>query len=137
MTRKMLVDLNRCVGCWTCAMACKMGNHLSDDEYRVTVRTNGSGAGIDRPSGEYPNLHMNWMPIYKKSCTFCPERIADGGLPLCASACPTKALAFDDDADPEGDFCKEMARSKDKHYHVFELKPYEETRANIVYATRE
>ncbi|HAM16098.1 MAG TPA: (4Fe-4S)-binding protein, partial [Eggerthellaceae bacterium] len=43
MARKMLVDLNRCVGCWTCSMACKMGNHLADDEYRITVRTNGSG----------------------------------------------------------------------------------------------
>ena len=82
MTRKMLVDLNRCVGCWTCSMACKMGNHLADDEYRVTVRTNGSGAGIDRPSGEYPKLHMNWMPIYKKSCTFCPDRVAEGELRL-------------------------------------------------------
>lgn len=137
MTRKMLVDLNRCVGCWTCSMACKMGNHLSDDEYRVTVRTNGSGAGIDRPSGEYPNLHMNWMPIYKKSCTFCAERVADGHKPLCASNCPTNALAFGDDADLEGDFCKAVLRCKDKHYHLFELPAYEETRANVVYATKE
>ena len=49
MAYKMLVDLERCIGCWTCAMGCKVGNHLADDEYRVEVKTHGSGAGIDRP----------------------------------------------------------------------------------------
>ena len=49
MAKKMFVDIERCIGCWTCAMACKMCHDLADDEYRVTVRTNGSGAGIDRP----------------------------------------------------------------------------------------
>ncbi|MBQ3302454.1 MAG: hypothetical protein IJH04_09995 [Eggerthellaceae bacterium] len=136
MTKKMLVDLGRCVGCWTCAMSCKMGNHLADDEYRVTVRTNGSGVGIDRPAGVYPDLHMNWMPIYKKACTFCPDRLAEGEDPLCAHNCPTFALAFGDDADPESDFCKALARVQSKHYHVFELPPFEEARANIVYATK-
>ncbi len=71
MAKKMLVDLQRCVGCWTCAMACKVGNGLEDDDYRIIVRTNGSGAGIDRPQGTYPNLRMGWQPIYQKSCTFC------------------------------------------------------------------
>ena len=118
-------------------MSCKMGNHLADDEYRVTVRTNGSGAGIDRPSGEYPKLSMNWMPIYKQSCTFCAARVADGAEPFCAHNCPTGALTFGDDSDLEGAFCKEYLRCKDKHYNIFEIPAYEGTRANIVYATRE
>ena len=58
MAYKMLVDLERCIGCWTCAMGCKVGNHLADDEYRVEVKTHGSGAGIDRPAGVYPELHL-------------------------------------------------------------------------------
>ncbi len=136
MTKKMLVDLERCIGCWTCSMACKVGNHLDDDEFRLAVRTNGSGAGVDRPAGVYPDLHMNWMPIYKKSCTFCPDRVKDDVLPFCAYNCPTRALAFGDDDDPESAFSQELERCKGKHYHVFELPPYEDGRANVTYATK-
>ncbi len=136
MGKKMLVDLNRCIGCWTCSMACKTGNHLPDDEYRITVRTNGSGAGIDRPAGEYPNLKMNWMPIYQKVCTFCPERVADGKVPHCANSCPTRALAFGDEGDATSAFEQEKARCKEAHYHFFELPEYEGSRSNIVYATK-
>ena len=46
MAKKMLVNLGRCVGCWTCAMSCKMGNHLPDDEYRVAVRTREENAAL-------------------------------------------------------------------------------------------
>mgnify|MGYP000822662312 FL=1 len=69
MAHKMLVDIDRCIGCWTCAMGCKVGNHLEDDEYRVEVETHGSGAGIDRPEGVYPDLHMWWQPVYPVSYT--------------------------------------------------------------------
>lgn len=136
MARKMLVDLGRCIGCWTCSMACKAGNHLDDDEYRVTVRTNGSGAGIDRPAGTYPALHMSWMPIYKKSCTFCPDRTADGAAPFCAYDCPTEALAFGDESDPDSDYSRALVRVKDAGESLFELPAFEDARANVVYAIR-
>lgn len=136
MAKKMFVDLGRCIGCWTCAMSCKMCHDLPDEDYRVTVRTNGSGAGIDRPQGIYPNLRMSWQPIYQKSCTWCAERQAEGLSPMCEYACPTEALAFGDDADPESPFSKAMARCVDAHYHIFELPPYEGSREGVVYATR-
>lgn len=136
MAMKMLVDLERCIGCWTCSMACKMCHHLPDEEYRVTVRTNGSGAGIDRPLGIYPNLRMTWQPIYSESCTWCADRLAKHEPPMCVYECPTKALAFGDDKDPESDFSKELRRCVEKHSHVFELPEYEHTRKNVVYASR-
>ena len=137
MAKKMLIDLQRCVGCWTCSMACKVGNHLDDEDYRIVVRTNGSGAGIDRPQGIYPNLRMTWQPIYQKSCTFCAERLGEGKPQFCVMDCPTQALAFGDDADPESAYSTARQRCLDLHYHLFELPAYEGSRANITYATRE
>ena len=136
MTKKMLVDLGRCVGCWTCSMACKVCNELPDDEFRITVRTHGSGAGIDRPQGVYPDLKMSWQPVYKPSCSWCVERQAEGLGPMCAYECPTEALAHGDDADPNSDFSVALKRVQDRHYHIFEIPEYEGTRKNVVYAAR-
>ena len=137
MAKKMLIDLERCIGCWTCSMACKVANELEDDDYRIVVRTNGSGAGIDRPQGVYPDLRMSWVPIYQKSCTWCAQRLAQGERPMCECDCPTNALAFGDETDPESAFSKELERCVGKHYHIFELPAYEHSRDNVVYATRE
>lgn len=136
MAKKMFVDLERCIGCWTCAMACKMCHDLPDDEYRVTVRTNGSGAGIDRPQGVYPDLRMSWQPIYLPTCNWCAERQAEGLGPMCEYECPTEALAYGDDSDPESAFCKARERCVSSRFHVFELPDYEGSRKGVVYATR-
>lgn len=136
MARKMFVDLERCIGCWTCSMACKVGNGLADDEYHVTVRTNGSGAGIDRPQGVYPNLRMSWQPIYTKACNFCAANVAEGHPQYCVQDCPTEALAWGDPDDPESPFSKELERCKARHYHMFELPAYENSKPGVVYATR-
>ncbi len=133
MTKRILVDLNRCIGCWTCSMACKVGNHLDDDEFRITVQTHGSGAGIDRPAGVYPDLRMTWQPIFHRSCTFCADR-QDG--PLCVAACPPKALAFGDDTDPGSDYCKAVEHARERNSRIFELPDYEKTRAFITCASR-
>ena len=136
MAKKMLVNLERCIGCWTCAMACKMCHDLPDDDYRVIVRTNGSGAGIDRPQGVYPNLRMSWQPIYQPSCTWCAERQAEGLAPMCAYGCPTEALAYGDENDPESPYSQALAFCREKHYHTFELPDYERSRDGVVHGTR-
>lgn len=138
MTRKMLVDLDRCIGCWTCSMACKVGNHLADNEFRIEVETLGSGVGIDRPAGAYPDLHMTWRPVYQATCTFCPERLRADELPFCVSCCPTEALAFGDAADSASDFAQALARVEGKGARTFELEgeAAANARANVTYATR-
>ena len=136
MAKKMFVDLERCIGCWTCAMSCKVFHDLEDDDYRVTVRTNGSGTGIDRPQGVYPDLHMTWQPIYQKSCTWCADRQAKGLGPMCEYECPTEALAYGDDADPQSAYSQALKRCVDHQYHVFELPDYEGARKGVVYATK-
>jgi Fe-S-cluster-containing dehydrogenase component len=136
MKAKILVDLERCIGCWTCAMACKCGNELKDDAYRVTVRTLGSGSGIDRPAGVYPNLKMNWMPVYEKSCVLCAPRVAAGDAPYCVYDCPTEALHFGDAEDSDSSYSKELERLKAKGYRIFSLPDWENSKADILYAHR-
>ncbi len=135
MSYRILVDIDRCIGCWTCAMGCKVGNHLLDDEYRLEVKTHGSGAGIDRPEGVYPDLHMWWQPIYHPSCTFCAPRIAEGELPFCVMDCPTQAIAFGDDADSESGYSQAKTRVLDREAKMWTLEDAGlSTRASVDYA---
>lgn len=126
----ILVNLQRCTGCWTCALACKVANGLADDEYRLTVRTNGSGEGIDRPAGTWPNLRMNWTPIWHEGCTKCADRIAEGEEPYCVHACPNGALTVGDEA------AAEVEALKAKGFRIFELPAWESSKSGIVYASK-
>ena len=114
--KTILVDLQRCIGCWTCSLACKVGNNLPDEEFWLTVRTQGSGEGIDRPAGTWPNLHMSWIPIWSQSCVKCPSRIAKGDKPYCVNSCPCDALTIGEAAAAK----KEELR--DRGFRFFEKK---------------
>ena len=128
--KTILVDLQRCIGCWTCSLACKVGNDLPDDVFWLTVRTEGSGEGIDRPAGIWPNLHMSWLPIYSASCIKCPTRLAKGELPYCVNSCPCDALSMGEDA------VAKKEELLDRGFRLFELPAWENTKDDIVYAEK-
>ena len=128
--KTILVDLQRCIGCWTCSLACKVGNNLPDDEFWLTVRTQGSGEGIDRPAGTWPNLHMSWIPIWSQSCVKCAGRLAKGELPYCVNSCPCSALTMGDAAVAK----KEELR--DKGFRFFELPAWEKSKDDVLYAEK-
>ena len=128
--KTILVDLQRCIGCWTCSLACKVGNNLPDEEFWLTVRTQGSGEGIDRPAGTWPNLHMSWIPIWSQSCVKCPSRIAKGDKPYCVNACPCDALTIGEAAAAK----KEELR--DRGFRFFELPAWEKSKDNVLYAEK-
>lgn len=132
----MLIDLQRCSGCWTCATACKVGNKLDDDTWWLTVKTLGNGEGIDRPAGVWPNLHMSWMPMYTKQCIFCAPRIKEGKQPYCEYNCPTRAISFGDVDDPDSEIAKTASELKEKGFRIFALPAWEGTRENILYASK-
>lgn len=136
MATGILINLNRCVGCWTCAMSCKVGNDLADDDFRITVETHGSGAGIDRPSGVYPKLQMHWQPHYAKSCIYCAPRVKDGYQPYCTDCCPTEALTFGDYDDGESPLAKELERLRDGGYNIFHPSAWENSKQGITYARK-
>lgn len=132
----ILVNVNRCVGCWTCAMACKVGHKLDKDEWRVRVETLGGGNGPDDPAGTWPNLSIKWKPAYPKSCTMCGERQAEGLEPMCVFNCPAKALTFGDLDDPESAVSRRMEELRAKGFGFSEKPAWENTRDGIVYAER-
>lgn len=69
-----VVDLDRCIGCKGCQVACKMENTVALGSNRTTVRAVG-------PTGSYPDLEMYFLP---SMCQQCEE-------PTCAQVCPTGA----------------------------------------------
>lgn len=132
----ILVNLNRCTGCWTCSMACKLGNRLADDEWWNTVRTLGSGEGIDRPGGQWPDLRMSWIPVYHRDCILCAGRTAQGELPYCVAACPCEALHWGDLEDEKSEVSKQVADLRARDFRIFRLPNWENTRKEMVYASK-
>lgn len=81
MTRMgMALDLNRCVGCHTCATACKMMNNLPNDMWWNRILTDG-GDCVDTSGGTYPNNYRRYIPM---NCQHCDD-------PACVKACPVGA----------------------------------------------
>lgn len=129
---RILVNLHRCTGCWTCSMACKVQNELPDEEFWVTVRTLGSGEGIDRPAGTWPDLHMSWMPVWSQKCVKCAPRLAEGHAePFCVKCCPNGALTYGEAVDAE------VQSLRERGFRISTLPKWENSREGIVYASKE
>ncbi len=75
MTRlTMLIDLQRCIGCWACTVACKQENSIPPGVFRNQLIQIG-------PVGEFPDVHSYYLP---RPCMHCEEA-------ACVKACPTGA----------------------------------------------
>lgn len=91
----MVIDRRRCIGCHTCAEACKMQNNVPMGMLWNRVISEGS-EDIDGAVGEYPNLTRNYLPI---ACQHCEN-------PACQRVCPTGATYKDDKGRVEIDYDK-------------------------------
>ena len=82
MTRLgMVIDLDRCIGCWACAVACKMENSVGEGLWWQEVLTIG-GPTIDTSAGTYPLARKHYEP---RNCFHCAD-------PPCLPVCPTEAV---------------------------------------------
>lgn len=76
----MVIDLNRCIGCQGCAVACKIKNNLPEGEWWNRVLTVG-GDSIDVVGGGVDHPTVWFLPL---ACQHCAE-------PACLPVCPTGA----------------------------------------------
>ncbi|MBR5474688.1 MAG: 4Fe-4S dicluster domain-containing protein [Lachnospiraceae bacterium] len=74
------VDLQACIGCHTCSVACKNANNLPNDMWWLNVLTVG-GEAMDTSEGTYPNTSLSYVPL---QCQHCAN-------PACVAACPSGA----------------------------------------------
>ena len=85
MTRYgFVIDQKRCVGCQTCAVACKSFNNLPDGVWWNRVMTDG-GDAMDTAGGVYPNNYLSFVPV---ACQHCEN-------PACVKVCPVGATYKD------------------------------------------
>ena len=79
------IDLERCIGCHTCANGCRIQNGLPTGIAWNRVLTEGCDK-IDDAVGEYPNLSRTYLPV---ACQHCEN-------PACLRVCPTGATYKDE-----------------------------------------
>jgi Fe-S-cluster-containing dehydrogenase component len=82
MTKRygIVIDLERCIGCHTCTIACMVEHDLNKGS-GIVVRTIG-GKDRDTPEGRHPDLHMHFLPILCMHCANAP----------CVAVCPNDAI---------------------------------------------
>lgn len=89
------INLRRCIGCNTCALACKMQNNVPDGMLWNRVLTEGCDR-FDDAEGTYPNLSRTYLPI---ACQHCENA-------ACERVCPTGATYKDELGRVEIDYDK-------------------------------
>ena len=79
----MVIDLDKCVGCQACSVACKAENnvpHGSPEEQKRMIEPYWHKV-IAASSGKYPTVHIEFIPM---PCMHCEH-------PPCVTVCPAKA----------------------------------------------
>ena len=117
----VVVDYKRCIGCRYCAVACPYGaRHFNWTIPKVPL------------TQLNPNMHVIGNvprdPHVIEKCTWCIQRVRDGGVPACVEHCPVGARIFGDLNDPNSPI-----RLVFEKYGAFVLKPEAGTKPNFFY----
>ncbi len=85
----ILVNMDRCVGCFTCEVACRQ-EHSGKGGKKIRVMEIG-------PKTVGGKLLMDYFPMLSDNCTLCQHRLQKDLMPACVASCPTQALLFGDE----------------------------------------
>lgn len=78
------IDTKRCIGCHTCAVACRYESNLPKGVWWNRILTDG-GVHMDVPQGKFPNARVTYLPV---ACQHCDN-------PACVKVCPVGATYKD------------------------------------------
>lgn len=89
MSKGVLVDLTKCIGCNSCSVACKLWNGLKiDEENSPSIGPNPILNDINWTTVTFNEVQKDGKPVWrfvKNQCLHCED-------PACASACFAKAF---------------------------------------------
>ncbi len=85
--RSLVVDLDRCTGCFACEVACKQEHKLPEGVKGIDVLTLGPFEVGGEPA-------IDFIPHTTARCNLCAGRVRRGRRPFCADVCPTQALSL-------------------------------------------
>lgn len=80
-----IINQEKCLGCYTCVIACKMEHQIDKGSY-MSLETEG-GNYRDTPGGTYPRFTMHFRP---QACMHCEK-------PPCLEVCPTGGIVKRED----------------------------------------
>lgn len=87
MERVLYADIERCLGCQSCEVACRQEHDVPTGEWYIRIIT-------VEPEREEDLRGLYFFPVLSDKCRRCRDVLSPDGEPVCVSSCPTRCLRF-------------------------------------------